>query len=85
MQVVKKQRFLIVYDYGMGGVWAFIHARSRGEIERRMPDLKMVDETPAWMSRDVIKRIEERMTFDIDRPHGWLSRIAVAPDDSAAG
>jgi hypothetical protein len=28
-----KERFLVVCDYGQGGVWAFVHSESRAEIE----------------------------------------------------
>lgn len=71
-----KQRFLVVYDYGQGGVWAFIHARSREEIKRGFPELDIVDEVPKWMSVDEVAVLEERMTFDIDKPRGWLAKVA---------
>lgn len=71
-----KQRFLVLYAYGQGGVWAFIHARSRRDIERRFPELEIVDEPPSWMSEDEIAILEERMTFDIERPRGFLAKLA---------
>jgi hypothetical protein len=27
-----KKAYLVLYDYGMGGVWSVIHARSKEEI-----------------------------------------------------
>lgn len=84
-----KKPFLVVHDYGQGGVWAFIHARSREEIERRFPELDIVDEVPKWMSVDEVAVLEERMTFDLDKPRGWLAKVAVGhkgrDDDIAAG
>ena len=35
-----KNRFLVVYDYGQGGVWMFIYARTSNEIIGKFPDWK---------------------------------------------
>ena len=70
-----KERFLVVYDYGQGGVWAFIAARSRSEVERRFPELTVVPETPPWMSRDQLAEIKRTMSFDIDHGEGVLAKI----------
>jgi hypothetical protein len=32
---VAKQRYLVLHDYGMGGLWWWIHARSVREVTRR--------------------------------------------------
>ena len=74
-----KRAFLVVYDYGQGGVWAYIKARFEAEIRKRFPELRVVDPRPAWMTPDVVARIKAKMTFDIDRPDGWLSELAKDP------
>lgn len=76
--VIVKQRFLVLYDYGQGGVWAFIHARSEAEIKSRYAELDIYHETPEWLSSEVVSRIEERMTFDIDKPEGWLAELGAS-------
>ena len=42
----EKRPFLVVYDYGMGGVWLLMDARSVQEIEERYPKLKAFDDKP---------------------------------------
>lgn len=84
-----KRGFLVLYDYGQGGVWAFINAKSRAEIKGRFPELEVVDERPRWMSGEVLARIREKMTFDIDSPQGWLADFVAERKrrgrDTAAG
>ena len=74
-RAMKKRDFLVVYDYGQGGVWAFLSARSREEIESGFPELRVVEETPDWMSETELKGIKKRMSFDVDRPSGWLRTL----------
>jgi len=63
---VSKQRFLVVYDYGTGGVWGLLSARTEEEITERFPSLEIVADRPSWMTDDDWSRIESRMSFDID-------------------
>ena len=70
-----KTRFLVVYDYGQGGVWAFVWARSEDEIHRTFRDLKVVDSMPPWLTGDELAVTEERMTFDVDDPGGWIEGL----------
>lgn len=72
---MNKQRFLVVYDYGQGGLWAFLFARSSEDIERGFPELRVVDGAPDWLSETELKRIEKRMSFDVDHPSGWLKTL----------
>jgi hypothetical protein len=72
---MKKRDFLVVYDYGQGGVWAVVSARSRGEIERGFPQLRVFEDTPGWMSETELKSIKKRMSFDLERPSGWLKTL----------
>jgi hypothetical protein len=44
------QPFLVVYDYGQGGVWAWIRADSADAILERYPELKVIDTLPEWLT-----------------------------------
>jgi hypothetical protein len=61
-----KTDFLVGYDYGTGGVWAYLLADSPDEIAQRYPELQVISERPSWMSDDEERGIRERMTIDID-------------------
>jgi len=68
-----KQSYLVVYDYGTGGVWALMCADSRTEIVDRYPVLKVVEKRPPWMNDEEFTRIATQV-FDIDdAPPRWLA------------
>jgi hypothetical protein len=68
-----KKDFLVVYDYGMGGVWAVISARSQNEITEKYPMLSVQQIRPSWMTDEYYEKIKTARTFDIDdKPSGWL-------------
>jgi hypothetical protein len=70
-----KKEYLIVYDYGMGGVWAILAARSEQEICEKYPELKVFDVRPSWMSDAYYNNIRDN-SFDIDVvPTGWLATL----------
>lgn len=72
-----KTPHFVVYDYGQGGVWAVIDARSGNEILQKYPDLIVVDDRPAWMDDKQFKRINDRHHYDIDEPPvAWLKTLA---------
>ncbi|WP_328584926.1 hypothetical protein [Streptomyces sp. NBC_00370] len=58
-----KSRFLIVHDYGMGGAWWWVHARSPREILETFAEVEVVDSPEAieWADRDLDE-------VDIDEP-----------------
>jgi len=59
--------------YGAGGIWAYIYARSKDEIARKFPKLKVADERPRWMSEETFGLIASTNAFDIDaEPPEWL-------------
>jgi hypothetical protein len=67
------KKHLVVYNYGQGGLWAFIHANSAQEIEDLYPELKVVDQMPSWMTPEMASRLEE---CDLeDRPGGFLAGL----------
>jgi hypothetical protein len=61
-----KRPFLVNYDYGQGGVWAFLRAESESEIADRFPELTVVDDLPEWMTPAEADRIRATLTIDID-------------------
>jgi len=61
-----KRKYLVNYDDGMGGVWAYLLAVSESEITRRFPELTVVHDRPPWMTDADQGRIEETLTLDID-------------------
>jgi hypothetical protein len=42
---VSKQRFLVLHDYGMGGVWWWIHAGSARQVRETFAEVEIVDDT----------------------------------------
>jgi hypothetical protein len=71
-----RKPFLVVYDYGQGGVWAFIVAKSSSEIRTKFPELKVVESPPEWMSERDLEELSKTMTFDLDdRRAGLLASI----------
>ncbi|MGQ0743498.1 MAG: hypothetical protein ACT4OS_04015 [Acidimicrobiales bacterium] len=72
-----KQPILVLYDYGAGGVWAFVLAESPEEVEREFPELKVVSPRPSWMTDGEEGRIAAEATYDLqaDRSFGFLAEI----------
>jgi len=72
---MSKKRFIVCYDYGSGGVWGFVLARSKEEIFDKYPELTVIDAIPAWMTNDYMGGPMKSRMFDIDdidRP-AWLA------------
>jgi hypothetical protein len=76
-RVKDKSRFLVLYDYGQGGIWAFVWARGPREINETFRDLTIIEEQPEWMDASDVDRIEKTMSFDIDSiaPSDWIARL----------
>jgi hypothetical protein len=71
-----KQQYLVVHDYGMGGVWGVMAARSGEEIRRKYPQLEVLEVRPDWMSEADYHDILSNSSFDIDaEPRGWLAKL----------
>ncbi len=47
-----KRRYLVCYDYGMGGLWSYVLAESVEAITLAYPELTVFEERPDWMSPD---------------------------------
>jgi len=64
----------------MGGIWMLFRARSKEEIARKYPELKVFNKRPSWMSEDEYQKIAKR-TYDIDEPPtGWLKYYVDHPN-----
>ena len=68
------RRYWVVYEYGQGGVWAVVAARSAEEIRAHFPELGLVADRPGWMSDDLAARLEANV-LDLDRPTGLLADL----------
>jgi hypothetical protein len=75
-----KHPFLVGYDYGMGGLWGVINARSAAEIIAKYPELVVVQERPKWMTIEGYDDLLEREQHDIDEPQPWGILEAVLAD-----
>ncbi|GAA0613210.1 hypothetical protein [Streptomyces crystallinus] len=58
-----KARFLVLHDYGMGGTWWWVHARSAGEVLETFAEVEVVD------GPDAVERANWDLDeVDIDEP-----------------
>jgi hypothetical protein len=67
---------LIAYDYGMGGLWGVMLARSEDDIREKYPELVIVKERPVWMTDESHTRLYREDRHDIDAPpSGMLKAV----------
>ena len=59
--------FLVGYDYGMGGIYQMVRARSSAEIESRFPEVVVFAEYPSWVLASDRREFEGEV-LDIDAP-----------------
>lgn len=74
-----EREFLVVYDYGMGGVWAFASAGSEAEIKDMFPELTIVADIPGWMTPEEEQRIRMDSSLVVSDPATypeWLRTMA---------
>jgi hypothetical protein len=55
-----KRRFLVLHDYGMGGVWWWVHARSAREVIETFAEVEVVD------SPDTVEQAETWGLDEVD-------------------
>jgi len=72
---LSKQAFLVVYDYGQGGRWAWIRADSAKSILQRYPELKIIDELPDWLTSSGAPNLRE---YDLEDPPAGLLAALIA-------
>ncbi len=63
--------YLVVYNYGQGGLWAYVKASEPDMIQRRYPTLQVVGR-PSWLTDVEAVRLER---FQLDYPTGWLATL----------
>ncbi len=59
-----RQSFLVVYDYGQGGVWAFVLAESKERLKLMFPELQVFDRPPSWMTESQLVGISAERTIE---------------------
>jgi hypothetical protein len=70
-----KRPFLVAYDYGMGGLWGVMYARSAEEIHTAYPELVIIDTPPVWMDTEELQHLQDS-PYDIDgAPWGILNAV----------
>ena len=78
-----KTRFLVAYDYESGGIWAVVLAESAEQIQARYPALEVVDPPPFWLTEEKLRKLEDRMTVDIDDDdHPFLKEARGTSEES---
>lgn len=71
-----KQNFLVVLDYGQGGLWAYVQADSADAITRKYPELEVFRRPPDWMTPEVQEELRKKQSYDLDEEaRGLLLRI----------
>src|SRR5206468_4126809 len=66
----RRGRHLVLYDYGQGGVWAYLTSDSRRQIALDYPQLQIYDQPPESLHEADLIRIAATMTVDIaDHDH----------------
>lgn len=74
----QKRLFLVAYDYGAGGLWGAMLARSEEEIRSKYPELTIVHQRPRWMSDTDYERICDQELHDIDGPPWGILNAVLA-------
>jgi uncharacterized protein YjbI with pentapeptide repeats len=75
-KVKRKKRHLVLYDYGQGGVWAYLTSDSRRQITEGYPQLHIYDKPPEFLLEADLIRIAATMTVDIaDHEHPFLRAL----------
>jgi len=73
---MKRKEFLVLYDYGQGGLWALVRADSADEGRQRFPEVQVFDERPTAVSTEMLGAIRSANAVDIDGPvAGWLAEF----------
>lgn len=77
---MSRKEFLVLYDYGQGGLWACIRADTAQQIRDRHPQLQVFEETPSFLSADMLADLQRKPAVDIDDPPtGWLADLEPSP------
>lgn len=74
----ERHEHLVVYDYGMGGLWGFVLARNEAAVLAKYPELTVVREVPAWMTPADLEYYRQREMHDVDDPPSGVLAVIVA-------
>lgn len=73
---MNRSEFLVLYDYGQGGLWALVRADSANQVRQRFPEVRVFDERPTIVSDEMLGVIRAAGAVDIDGPMtGWLAEL----------
>jgi hypothetical protein len=82
-------KFLVVDDYGTGGIWFVLLADSADEIRRVLPTIGVYPSgvKPDWMSDEMLREIETRRTYRLDDlpTSDWMDRLREAAQNPRTG
>ena len=71
-----RRDFMVLYDYGQGGLWAIIRADTVEQVRQRYPQLQVFEERPAFLDDELLGRIRAQCSCDVDQPPvGWLADL----------
>jgi hypothetical protein len=71
------REFLVVYDYGMGGLWPIMIAPSVEAIAAVHPELAVAEERPAWMDDEHFALLRDDCLEMESAPRGILNAVLV--------
>lgn len=72
---MSEDEYLVVDDYGTGGIWAVITAPSKSDVQEAYPGLVVFDERPDWVDDGEYQRIKAKSGFRFDQPDGYWTRF----------
>jgi hypothetical protein len=74
-----KKKYLVVDDYGTGGIWFVLLAESETQIHEQLRDVKVYSPGVKleWMSDKELEDIARRRTYDIDQlpQSAWMDGL----------
>lgn len=78
---LREGEYLVSYDYGQGGLWAFVRADSADQIRKRWPQLEVYDHRPAIMDDRLFAEVCGRGIRNLDALDAdWFAGVASAAD-----
>jgi hypothetical protein len=77
-----KEEHLVLYDYGQGGIWAFVLAESAENIENRFPEPQIFPQPPGWMDEAQLRSVRQNATINIDEERTGLLADIIASRSS---
>jgi hypothetical protein len=74
---LKVSEFVVLWNYGQGGLWAIIEAESAEKIRGRFPQIEVCDAQPPTLSAEAVARIRAQGVQSIDSHpmKGWLADL----------